>query len=204
MDTELEKPGVRERNKQRTREALEEAAVELFAEKGFEATTVDEQAGVARRTYFRYFPTKEAVMFPYRQRWFARFGELLADRPEGETAFEAVRRAHLEVAKGYMATRDDIVARQRIVVASPNLVAAELEHDALWEQAIAEALMMGRRGVRLERQANIAAGAIFGVVRAVLREWFAGDGKGDLGKRGAEAFDLLAAGELLEPFSGCS
>lgn len=56
--------GRRERNRQRTRRALEQAAARLFAERGFEATTIREitaAAGVGERTFFRYFPTKQAV-----------------------------------------------------------------------------------------------------------------------------------------------
>jgi AcrR family transcriptional regulator len=59
--------GLRQRKKDSSRRAIEDAAWELFAEKGYEETSVNdiaERADVAPRTFFRYFPTKEAVMYP--------------------------------------------------------------------------------------------------------------------------------------------
>jgi len=59
--------GLRQRKKESSRRAIEDAAWELFAEKGYEETSVNdiaEHADVAPRTFFRYFPTKEAVLYP--------------------------------------------------------------------------------------------------------------------------------------------
>ncbi|MEY2399930.1 MAG: hypothetical protein QOJ08_41 [Ilumatobacteraceae bacterium] len=59
--------GLRQRKKDSSRRAIEDAAWELFAEQGYEETSINdiaERANVAPRTFFRYFPTKEAVMYP--------------------------------------------------------------------------------------------------------------------------------------------
>ena len=59
--------GLRQRKKDSSRRAIEDAAWELFAKRGYEETSINdiaERANVAPRTFFRYFPTKEAVMYP--------------------------------------------------------------------------------------------------------------------------------------------
>ena len=87
--------GLRERKKQRTREQIVEAAARLFAERGYDATTIADiaaAADIAPRTFFAYFPSKEAVVFHDADRDFEGLTAALASRPEGEYAFTALRR----------------------------------------------------------------------------------------------------------------
>jgi AcrR family transcriptional regulator len=87
--------GLRERKKQRTREQIVEAAMGLFAERGYHATTIADiaaAADVAPRTFFAYFPSKEAVVFHSVDRDLAALASALRDRLPGETAFDALRR----------------------------------------------------------------------------------------------------------------
>jgi AcrR family transcriptional regulator len=87
-------PGLRERKKQRTRETIARAAHELFAERGYHATTlpdIAQAADVSTRTIFAYFPSKEDILFsefPVMKEALAR---VLAERPDGVGTLETVR-----------------------------------------------------------------------------------------------------------------
>jgi AcrR family transcriptional regulator len=87
--------GLRERKKQRTREQIIDAAMGLFAVRGYHATTIAdiaEAADVSPRTFFSYFPSKEAVVFHNVDRDLDSLANTLSDRLPGETAFDALRR----------------------------------------------------------------------------------------------------------------
>jgi AcrR family transcriptional regulator len=87
-------PGLRERKKQRTRETIARAAHELFAKRGYHATTlpdIADAADVSTRTIFAYFPSKEDILFSDFPVMKEALEQALAERPEGEEALETVR-----------------------------------------------------------------------------------------------------------------
>lgn len=95
-------PGRRERKKQRTREALIDAAFRLFAEKGFDATTVEEIADavdVSSRTFFRYFASKEDVALTFQEEQQHAVLAALAERPPDEPIMTALRHAAVGIAR---------------------------------------------------------------------------------------------------------
>jgi AcrR family transcriptional regulator len=86
--------GLRERKKQRTREAIVDAALRLFEERGFDQTTIAdiaEAADIAPRTFFGYFPSKDDVVFADFQETLDGLSARLDDRSEDETAIDAIR-----------------------------------------------------------------------------------------------------------------
>src|ERR1700679_1674423 len=94
--------GPRARKKQETRDAIVTAALRLFREKGFDATTIDEIAaavGVSSRTFFRYFPTKEDVVFLDQIFEDALLAREMAVARRGESDLDRVERAALAVAR---------------------------------------------------------------------------------------------------------
>jgi AcrR family transcriptional regulator len=86
--------GLRERKKQRTRETIARVAVELFDERGYQATTIAdiaEAADVSTRTVFAYFPSKEEILFCEFPAIKQAFAQALAERPADKDTLDAVR-----------------------------------------------------------------------------------------------------------------
>jgi AcrR family transcriptional regulator len=109
--------GLRERKKQRTREQIIEAAMGLFAERGYQATTIADiatAADVAPRTFFSYFPSKEAVVFYNVDRDLDGLASALRNRLPGETAFDALRRWIDAMFDEWMAEEDEALLRKRL------------------------------------------------------------------------------------------
>jgi AcrR family transcriptional regulator len=94
--------GRREASKQATRTALLTAAKRLFAERGFEATTVRDIAAAARvteRTFYRYFDGKEGLVAGEFLSWLDRIGAMIAARPGTEAPAVAIHRALLDIGR---------------------------------------------------------------------------------------------------------
>ena len=109
--------GLRARKRQRTREQIVDAAMSLFAERGYHATTIAEiatAADVAPRTFFAYFPSKEAVVFHNVDRDLDGLASALQDRLPGETAFDALRRWIDGKFGEWIAGEDEALLRKRL------------------------------------------------------------------------------------------
>ncbi|RME24339.1 MAG: TetR family transcriptional regulator, partial [Deltaproteobacteria bacterium] len=128
--------GLRERKKDKTRRRIVDAAFDLFRRYGFGPVTMDqvaEAAEVSRSTLFRYFGTKEALVFPYQAERLQRFSRLLARPVAGESAYETMERALVKMAEEFQDAADEIAAQQRIISDSPQLQARERALYDEWE-----------------------------------------------------------------------
>jgi AcrR family transcriptional regulator len=198
----MEKPPVplRVLKKDTTRRALVQAANRRFHRDGFDATTIDDicaDAGVGRRTLFRYFANKEALAFPHRAEWLDSFVRLLEAAPAGESPFASLRRIAEAFAREYAANRERMVAQQRLIQSAPSLIAREHEIDHDWELAMAQSFARRFAGQPdAELRAQMLAGAAIGLIRATMRYWFEHDGRPDLGQLGQQALDSLQEGFL--------
>ena len=163
--------GLRERKKQRTRQAIVEAATRLFAEHGYADTTlaeVAEEAEVALSTIFNYFPGKPDIVFALLDSLIESAQARVVERPEGETASHAVlawvRDVLPDLEKPYTET---IRRSDEIIRSDPDLVAAERLRGALLEDelALGFARDLGEDppGVRSRMMAAIALGGMVDV-----------------------------------------
>jgi AcrR family transcriptional regulator len=154
--------GLRELKKQRTREAIADAAFGLFAKRGFERVTaaeVAEAAGVSEKTIFNYFPTKEDLFFDEVPERRAALVEAITGRGVGESVPHALRRLHLAQCERMASPEFAIFAR--IIDESPHLQTKELEVMADFERVLAETLEEAAGLKRLD--ARIAATLLVGV-----------------------------------------
>ncbi|MEP9361534.1 TetR family transcriptional regulator [Nocardioides sp. CN2-186] len=164
--------GRREQNKLTTRRALEDAALRRFAVDGYDATSVESiaaDAGVAARTFFRYFATKDEVLDMGREERQAELREVVESAPG--TGLAVVQAAVGVLAAGFTDDRDRVVLRQRAAASSPVLRGRLFDTFASWEHALAGAL--AERG---EAEAETLAAVGIAVFRAAVTVWLRSGG----------------------------
>jgi AcrR family transcriptional regulator len=172
--------GLRERKKLRTRQALIDAAFDLFARKGFEATTVEEIAEaveVSSRTFFRYFPTKEDVVLTVFEEQFALMVAAFEARPPDEPVLTALGNAAGAMLVTCEQGLDGIAPErfecaQQLAMDSPSLFARVLEHASAKQEDMTRRIA-DRMGVDPGsdfRPHLVASVAIFGI-RAATDSW---------------------------------
>ncbi|GLY98357.1 TetR family transcriptional regulator [Actinoplanes sp. NBRC 103695] len=114
-------PGLREQNKLRVRAAIRRAGVDLVARNGFQAVSVDDiaaAAGVARTTFFNYFPSKEAVLAAPSPDLLERQRVMCASRPADEPLWRSLSAVILDL---IAAGEDDLRVMKHLKAASPEL-----------------------------------------------------------------------------------
>lgn len=190
--------GLRERKKLDTRRRIEGAALELFEQSGFEATTIDDitaAVDIAPRTFFHYFLTKEDVVLADYADRLARITGTLAERPVDEAPWTALQNAFVVVAADYEIEQPQLLRRFRVMATTPSVFARSLQLQAGWEDAVAVALTE-RMGLETDSDITprLLAAAALAAMRASLRHWLAGGGTTPLPQQVAHCFDRLASG----------
>ena len=189
---------LREQKKRRTREALARAAIRLFSERGYDETTVEEiatQADVSARTFFRYFKSKEDVIFFDSEELLETYGKSLAVRFPDETLIDRVRRASRDVLRvmGYEHPHYDVRVG-RLLLEVPALKARMATLDEQREDILAIAIAEEYGLPPGDPRAQLAAGAVVGSIRSMRRGWLYAGGTDRPADLLEEAFTLLRRG----------
>lgn len=135
--------GLRARKRENTRIRIEQAAMELFEAQGFEQTTVDdiaERADVSRTSVFRYFGSKDDIIFSPERDVFVALRTLVLQRP-----YLPLDEVMVRFADHFVEAVPESRRRLDIIVRTPKLMARVADIESRWELAIAEDLA-ARRG----------------------------------------------------------
>ncbi len=181
---------LRERKKSATRKAIEEAAWDLFGERGYAATSVDDiadRAGVAPRTFFRYFPTKADVLYGEVDEAIAAFSEAFRSRPADEPLMTSLLAANEAVSTVFEHDRTRMTQRFALL---RDAGLEEMGENVRQRFAKATADIVRERSAGLpdaELRARLVASVLMST-KVVANEWWL--------ERGAE-------GDPADCFSGC-
>jgi AcrR family transcriptional regulator len=165
---------------------LAQAALELYAERGFDGTTVAdiaERAGLTERTFFRHFADKREVLFGG-----ADTLDILVDAVDGETPLAAAIAGFAAVGAVIEDRRAFAEQRSAVIAANPELQERELIKLASWADAVRDVLV--DQGVDIE-EAALAAQVALAVFRSAFQRWLTGTEDAGLAQRIHET-----AGEL--------
>ena len=183
-----------ERKRQLVRDELADAAMKLFAFRGFEETTIDqitEAVGVSRRTFFRYYRSKEDVIVEFIGSLGSALRATLAARPAGEPPSVALRDAIGLFVDKYDEEQEKSLRIARLTVRTPALLGRYLERRAQWHDDLAAEL-----GARYGHEAGdirlrLAAGLALEALDAAVITWVDRDGARPLPDLADEAFGLV-------------
>jgi AcrR family transcriptional regulator len=194
---DLESLSLRERNKARARAEIAGAALRLFFDRGFEGVTVDEivsAAGVSRRTFFRYFETKEDALLADYPELNARLSQAL-EATGSDNAMDAIRAALHEMADWYIERSDAVLARSKVIRdTSMNVAARNLEFLTQWERGVAHAVANHVGADAGDLLPRTAAALIVAAFRAALTQWVRSSCGEDLHALTDQALDLTEHG----------
>jgi AcrR family transcriptional regulator len=186
-----------ERKRQLVRDELAEAALRLMALQGFEATTVDQivaASGVSRRTFSRYFQSKEDVVVQFLGHLGAKICTALAARPLSESPDLALRQALSVLVQACLDEPEKSLRLVQVMLSTPALRARFLERQAQWRADIAAELAR-RTGLDPQQDVrpDLAAAVALAAFDTALGHWSASDGTSNLADLTDQAFSVVTS-----------
>ncbi len=172
---------------------LTAAALRLFAQRGFDDVTVEDiadAAGVTQRTFFRYFPTKEEVLFADGQRVIELLTGVVREADPAASGADLVRVGLSELAKSMESSRGEHRLRGAVIRSAPSLHERELLKQYHVAQTLAAELV--ERGVT-PIEASSLAGVGMVVFQSAYKSWTTDQKRTTLSTRISQALDIVAA-----------
>jgi AcrR family transcriptional regulator len=160
-DPEVAPEGRRARKRRETRDRIADAAIQLFLDRGYEATTLDDiadAADVSRRSLFDYFPTKEDVLFARQDDFIVALTGELAKRPADEPWPVLIEHAFTQAIAD--ATSPENIAIDLLVRSTPALQPRQRLKYARLEAAIAGVLAERSKAAHARKQAGLLAAVV--------------------------------------------
>ncbi|KAA9161633.1 TetR family transcriptional regulator [Amycolatopsis acidicola] len=183
--------------RRKLRHSLTVAAIDLFLDQGYDATTVDEiasAAGVGRRTFFRYFRSKEDSIFPNHEEVLLDIEQLFATADPAQNPVEVACAGVGLVLDFYLSDPDVSVKRYALTRTVPSLRDKEVASVDRYQRVLARYLR-GRFEADGEPMADlrgsVAAAAVAAAHNHVLRRWLRSGGKDNAHAHAKEAFALV-------------
>jgi AcrR family transcriptional regulator len=175
---------------------LREAALRLFARKGFDATTAEEvaaSASVSVRTFFRYFPTKESVLFQGERSWSDDFTALFRIQPASMSDVEALCAALVAMSSMLPRSHQAFGMYESILATSPTLRGREQDQQKDSAGQVCAAIAARRGLARVDEACQVLAALCVLMHRLSLDAWLAGAAGVPLAEVVVQQFGTLAA-----------
>lgn len=190
----MAKETVWDRQRAAVRSEIVETALAMFLTDGFEETPIDrivEAVGVSRRTFFRYFGTKEDIVLGDLISRGRVIADELAARPVGESPWEALRAALHASRETTVPDMDAALALGKMLFDTPSLRARLMEKRLRWQEMFVPLLAARMDGPadRARLRATAIAAAALSCLDTASEAWIESDGDGDL----AELYDEAVA-----------
>jgi AcrR family transcriptional regulator len=179
-------------------EEIATIAMGLFLERGFEATTIDEiaaAAGISRRSFFRYFGTKEDVVLGHLAADGTVLRTALEQRPADEDAWTALLRAFLGLERTSV-PRDQLLKISAMMYGTPSLRARSAEKHRQWQEEllpdVRRRLASSDDGPHPDVRARAVVAAAIACMDAAGEAWTHANGESPLGEFLIAAFTAVA------------
>jgi len=177
---------------------IADTALRMFVERGFDETTVDDLAvvvGVSRRSFFRYFGSKEDVVLGFLDDMGAAICTALAARPVEEPPWVALRRALTQIGTAYGTDADRILALHRLIYETPSLRARHLDKQDRWHRLLSRELA-ARLGVDATKDLTprVLAAVALAALDVAIAAWTETQGRTSMTELLDSAFSAVNGG----------